>query len=572
MLLSALLLASSPALAFTPDVSQLQSVPLHMVHAPLAKAIESAATKGEPYRFAVRADFSLALTDGTWDQIDASTSRWRMRVTSPGAQSLNLEFARFHLPEGASLWLYDLDGKMIQGPYTAADQTPEGKLWTAIVPGDQLVLELRVPTADRDDVQLALGAVNHGFRGFGKALGDPDPEAGPGIGLGASGSCNIDSICPQGNGWRPQIRAVARYTLGGNVLCTGQLINDVPQDEIPYFLTANHCEIGQAGTPASSMVVYWRFENSVCNGADNADPTFTQSGSTLIASDSKSDFALVRLNHQPAASFNVYFTGWSAAGAFPTSGAVFHHPSGDAKKLAIYDANSPAQPIKNQIPFNGDTVDTWEVTYSQGTTEQGSSGGGLLDQNHHLIGTLSAGEASCSQITGSDDYGRFDVAWNTKTSSSQQLKHWLDPNNTGTLIVDGHEPTVNTNHQPIAVGDNEIVGENSAQIVFDPRANDSDSDGDPLTITAIGTPAHGTASILSNGTRVGYTPATGYVGSDSLSYTISDGHGGTASADISINVSAAPPSGGGGGGGAMSPLMLLIGFAGTFLRRRIASR
>src|SRR5581483_8557428 len=443
------------------------------------------------------ADLPLALTDGTWDLLDASTSRWRMRVSSPGAQSLNLELARFHLPQGAALFLYDVDGKRVQGPYTAADHTPEGKLWTAIVPGDQLVLELHVPSAKRDEVQLALGAVNHGFRGFGKALGDPDPEAGGGVGLGASGACNIDTICPQGDAWRPQIRAVARYSLGGNVLCTGQLINDVPQDEIPYFLTANHCEIGQPGTPASSMVVYWRFENSQCNGADDADPTFTQSGSTLIASDSKSDFALVRLNHQPDASFNVYFQGWSASGAFPTSGAVFHHPSGDAKKLAIYDGSSPVQPIKNQIPFNGDTVDTWEVTYSQGTTEQGSSGGGLLDQNHRLIGTLSAGEASCSDLSGTDDYGRFDVAWATKSANNHQLKHWLDPNNTGSITINGREPTADVNHQPIAVGDNEVVVQNSAQVVFDPRLNDSDADGDPLTITAVGTPSHGTASILS---------------------------------------------------------------------------
>src|SRR4051794_35936614 len=88
-----LAIAAWPALAFTPDVSQVQSLPLHMVRAPLAKAIEVATTKGEAYRFAVRADFPLELADGQWDQLDAATARWRMRVTSPGAQSLNLEFS-----------------------------------------------------------------------------------------------------------------------------------------------------------------------------------------------------------------------------------------------------------------------------------------------------------------------------------------------------------------------------------------------------------------------------------------------------------------------------------------------
>jgi hypothetical protein len=68
--------------------------------------------------------------------------------------------------------------------------------------------------------------------------------------------------------------------------------------------------------------------------------------------------------------------------------------------------------------------------------------------------------------------------------------------------------------------------------------NDSDPDGDTLIITAVGTPAHGSASFTS--TSVTYKPATGFSGGDSFGYTISDGRGGTASSTISVTVAPRP--------------------------------
>ncbi len=71
-------------------------------------------------------------------------------------------------------------------------------------------------------------------------------------------------------------------------------------------------------------------------------------------------------------------------------------------------------------------------------------------------------------------------------------------------------------------------------------SNDSDPDGDALTITAVTQPIHGSATIQ-NGTAVVYTPSPGYEGSDSFGYTVSDGKGGTASAQVTITVQQAPP-------------------------------
>src|SRR6185436_7892714 len=62
--------------------------------------------------------------------------------------------------------------------------------------------------------------------------------------------------------------------------------------------------------------------------------------------------------------------------------------------------------------------------------------------------------------------------------------------------------------------------------------NDSDADGDTLTITSV-SPTNGTASI--SGTNVVFTPATNFVGTATIGYTITDG-GGTASALITVTV------------------------------------
>ena len=62
----------------------------------------------------------------------------------------------------------------------------------------------------------------------------------------------------------------------------------------------------------------------------------------------------------------------------------------------------------------------------------------------------------------------------------------------------------------------------------------SDPDGDTLTVTSVTTASHGTASL--SGGVVYYKPNTGYLGTDSFTYTISDGYGGTATADVNITV------------------------------------
>src|SRR5207248_2290611 len=83
------------------------------------------------------------------------------------------------------------------------------------------------------------------------------------------------------------------------------------------------------------------------------------------------------------------------------------------------------------------------------------------------------------------------------------------------------------------VASDDAAAHATAAVTADVLANDGDPDSDTLTVTAVGSAAHGTASI--SGGNVIYTPSGGVTsGTDAFSYTISDGHGGTATATVSV--------------------------------------
>lgn len=92
------------------------------------------------------------------------------------------------------------------------------------------------------------------------------------------------------------------------------------------------------------------------------------------------------------------------------------------------------------------------------------------------------------------------------------------------------------NRAPLAGPDGYQISRNSSNNVLDVLTNDSDPDGDAVHIQSVQTPAHGSASV--SGNRLVYTPAAGYQGSDSFSYTIADNKGLTASAIVTITIAA----------------------------------
>jgi hypothetical protein len=91
------------------------------------------------------------------------------------------------------------------------------------------------------------------------------------------------------------------------------------------------------------------------------------------------------------------------------------------------------------------------------------------------------------------------------------------------------------NDDPVAVNDAFDVAQDSSNNSLDVLANDTDVDGNALTISAVGpTDNGGTAS--TDGSTVSYSPATGFSGTETFSYDIADGNGGSASATVTVTV------------------------------------
>ena len=96
------------------------------------------------------------------------------------------------------------------------------------------------------------------------------------------------------------------------------------------------------------------------------------------------------------------------------------------------------------------------------------------------------------------------------------------------------------NRVPSAINDTYAV-DCSAPVTFNVLANDTDPDGDALTITSVSTPAKGTVAI--SGGKIVYTPSSSTCGgaTDSFTYNISDGKGGVATASVAVTIKNTTP-------------------------------
>ncbi len=118
---------------------------------------------------------------------------------------------------------------------------------------------------------------------------------------------------------------------------------------------------------------------------------------------------------------------------------------------------------------------------------------------------------------------------------------------TAKVSVTVNAVATSTNSAPTAKADTYSVDQDSTATDLNVLANDSDPDGDTLTITAVSEPNNGGYATI-KGTAINYEPAYGYAGSETFTYTISDGKGGTDTASVTIDVKAtSAPSGSSGG-------------------------
>ena len=454
--ITAVLLATvGVTFADSPDIPEafLRRVrPLETVDrfAPLPADIKEAVRQdrrrhGGPHRFAIRRPVDIRPDDfGTWERLDDDTLLWRLQITSPDAVSLNLGFAEYHMPASGRLFIYSADERSVLGPFTHKDNRPYGRLYTPVIESDEIVIELTVRESEASTVRLRLEAINHGYR-------DMQPES-KNYTMGASGACNVNVACTDGDPWRNQSRAVAMYQVSGSigsVTCTGTLINNTAEDDRPYFLTAFHCfdevdgrsdcNISNTSTIAASTIVYWNYQAGTCSGTTGSKSLY-QAGSVYRAGYCDSDFALLELDRVPVSSAEVFYAGWDRGAAAPGSAATIHHPSGDIKKISVEHHPLSVTAFGGTVSPGDGThlrVANWDV----GTTESGSSGCALFNSAGRIVGQLHGGDASCYNKL-PDWFGRFYTSWTGGGTAATRLRDWLDPVNSGVLTLDGKDPVV----------------------------------------------------------------------------------------------------------------------------------
>lgn len=138
------------------------------------------------------------------------------------------------------------------------------------------------------------------------------------------------------------------------------------------------------------------------------------------------------------------------------------------------------------------------------------------------IGTLQrvdVGNTTTYTLTGLVDGGTYSLAVAAYDTAGNESAN----SNTITVTV----PSVN--RAPLVLADT-TTATAGTPLTIAVLANDTDADGNLLTITAVSQGAHGTVTI--NVTSVIYTPTTTFVGTDSFTYTISDGQGDSDTTDV----------------------------------------
>ena len=451
------------------------------------------AIDGGPARFAIAHDTAIDIQRaGTWETV-GTQSIWRYRVNAADATSLNFGFTHYRLPPSARLFVYDVAGQQLAGPWDERKNQPHGELWTPVISAADVIIEVNVETAERERVELVLGRISQGYRAFGRrSTGYAQPDVGqPKFGNGPctideinSGTCNTDVAClGEDDPWNDPRRAVGAITVGGTDTCSGSLIGNTADDRRRLFATATHCGLTTSSSP--SAVVYWNYEWPTCRTPGTSasgqvgspNPAMASSGATFVAATPNpfssssctsgigatcSDWTLIEFDDPFDPAWNLYWEGWDrrSSGAMcsepgdPTSTvgmcASIHHPGVDEKRITFVPTPLSVSGISRGTNTHWHAA--WDTTppilpnivnpppsLPPSVTEGGSSGSPLYSPQQRIVGVLSGGSSYCG-ATGSslsDEYGQLAVAWEGRGTPATRMRDHLDPLNTGAEFIDG---------------------------------------------------------------------------------------------------------------------------------------
>lgn len=306
---------------------------------------------------------------------------WLASVVSVDAQALRLRVDLSRLRDGEWAWVVDPVGLHAFGPYGAGDE----EAWLATVQGDEAVIMVCSPYETVPQVRLT--AYAHIFLTFHEILKELE--------------CNLDIACETDAAILEASSGVGIINVAGYVFCSGSLINNEQTDDLePFFVTANHCVCSRE--QAHSTEVFWDFRASECglNYAPVLAELPRSNGDALLATSAKLDATLIRLDTVPVGDYGRAYPGWDARKPEENDPVLcIHHP--DATRMRV-SKGTVRETDQTQNGREHQTVVLW----SQGVTENGSSGSALLFADTlRVAGMLSQGPVhSCQDPSGNFDW------------------------------------------------------------------------------------------------------------------------------------------------------------------------
>ncbi len=386
----------------------------------------------KPFQLAIPVPIDLDIANQMNWKIDTGTAYGKFTIKLNAALSSSINFDRFYLPKGTVMYVYNENGNMITGPITEKENNSD-KVWGSwVYRGPFLTIEIKTPLITLKQLILHSNNIAYGYKEVYKTKVSD---------FGTSGPCEINVLCPLGNGWEGERNSVALILSdNGSSWCSGSMIMNTCSTNRPFFLTANHC-FNPPGLPQQNVSA-WRFTfqawSPTCNPSQNANGV-TYNGSTLRANWTNSDFCLVELNNTLPTNSGINYAGWTRSGVPAQNATGIHHPHGDVMKI------SRANNAVTRTGYFGAGNDHWQANWSAQNngagqivtpvTEPGSSGSPLFDQNHRIVGQLHGGPSSCGGAQLWDFYGSFDVSWTGGGTNATRLSNWLDPNNSGAITT-----------------------------------------------------------------------------------------------------------------------------------------
>lgn len=396
---------------------------------------------GNPMRLGVSIPVYLdCAEDGEWSDIPTG-KLWILKIRSQGAMGLGLYFNKFLLPEGCTVRVFDSATTQVLGAFTHKSNPTGGFYATGITPGSDLVIECFRPV-NVTMPDIIIDEVLYVYRPSGI------PQVNTLKDFGGSEPCEVNINCEEGQAWQDAKHGIVRIfaKIGGSTFsCTGSLVNNTRNDYTPYILTADHCAhnsslVYASTTDLEKWLFYFNFESSGCSNPAVKPALYSSVGAVKIASASTevgSDFFLALLKQNIPGDYLPFYNGWDRSGVAASNGVCIHHPEGDIKKISTYDTRITSA-TWTSIP-NSHWKVAWHTTRNgTGVTEGGSSGSPIFDQTGHILGTLTGGTSSCDSLLGPDYFGKFAYSWASNgLADNQQLRPWLDPLNTGALVLPG---------------------------------------------------------------------------------------------------------------------------------------